>query len=291
MANPINRWQKLLNYIDEHLEESLSSEQLCRLAHFSQFHFHRQFYAQCGLNLADYISRVRFKQAGHLLVFRHQFSITEIALMVGFNHPEVFSRAFKRWSGLSPSSFRAQPPWEFIHQQNQYLNQIRGPFMHSATPIYRVELIQFPTLSLAVLPHRGAPDQLGNSLLDFINWRKQRGLSPDKTRTFNIAYTPLDIEPQTDFRLDLAIELSHQTPLDHPKMERGTLLGGLCARIIHIGDDEGLEPAVLYLYGPWLNENGYALRDSPLFLERKTFYPAVPLHQRETHIYLPLQEK
>ena len=59
-------------------------------------------------------------------------------------------------------------------------------------------------------------------------------------------------------------------------MERGTLAGGLCARIIHIGDDDGLEPAVLYLYGPWLNENGYALRDAPLFLERKTFYPAVP---------------
>ncbi|HMW49159.1 MAG TPA: helix-turn-helix domain-containing protein [Cellvibrionaceae bacterium] len=291
MSHTLTRWHRLLNYIDAHLEETLGSEQLCKLAHFSQFHFHRQFCAHFGVNLADYIQRVRFTQAAYLLAFRHQFTVTEIALMVGFNHPEVFSRAFKRWSNLTPSAFRAQPPWEFIHQQNTQLNQIRGPFMHTDTANYTVELIQFPTLSLAVLPHRGAPDQLGNSLLNFINWRKQHGLSPDKTRTFNIAYTPLDIEPQTDFRLDLAVELSHQVPLDHPDMERGTIAGGLCARIIHVGDDEGLEPAVLYLYGPWLSGHGYELRDAPLFLERKTFYPAVPMHLRETHIYLPLQEK
>jgi AraC family transcriptional regulator len=291
VAKQISRWHRLLSYIDEHLAQPLHSEQLCKIAHFSQFHFHRQFHAQFGVNLADYINRVRFNQAAQLLIYRRQFSLTEIAFMVGFNHAEVFSRAFKRWSGLTPSAFREHPPWQFIHQASIQLNQIRGPFMQSNTAQYTVELIQFPSLSLAVLPHKGAPDQLGNSLLNFINWRKQKGLSPDKCRTFNIAYTPLDIEPQADFRLDLAVELNHQVPLDHPDMERSTIAGGLCARIIHKGDDQGLEPAVLYLYGPWLNESGYQLRDAPLFLERKTFYPAVPMHQRETHIYLPLQEK
>lgn len=291
MLHSLTRWKRLLTYIDEHLHEPMSTRQLSQVVHLSVYHFHRQFFAHFGINLGDYTNRVRLRQAAFLLAYRPHMSITQISFSVGFNNCEVFSRAFKRWSGLSPSAFRAQPPWEFIHQQSQYLNQIRGPIMHTATSNYTVELIQFPTLSLAVLPHRGAPDQLGNSLLEFINWRKQHGFSPDKTRTFNIAYTPLDIEPQTDFRLDLAIELSHQRPLNHPKMERGTLAGGLCARIIHIGDDDGLEPAVLYLYGPWLNENGYALRDAPLFLERRTFYPTVPLHQRETHIYLPLQEK
>jgi AraC family transcriptional regulator len=282
------RWIQLLDYIDAHADERLTTALLCQQLHLSTFHFHRQFNAYFGVNLADYIQQVRFVQASHLLAYRNNTSITHISLAVGFDYVEVFSRAFKRWSGLTPSAFRNQPPWEFIYQQSTHLNQIRGPFMHTITPKYTVELIQVPTISLAVLPHRGAPEQLGNSLLNFINWRKQQGLSPDKTRTFNIAYTPLDIDPQSDFRLDLAVELSPQLPLDHPDMERGAIAGGLCARIIHLGGDEGLEPAVLYLYGPWLNESAYELRDAPLFLERKTFFPAVPIHQRETHIYLPL---
>jgi AraC family transcriptional regulator len=110
VAKQISRWHRLLSYIDEHLAQPLHSEQLCKIAHFSQFHFHRQFHAQFGVNLADYINRVRFNQAAQLLIYRRQFSLTEIAFMVGFNHAEVFSRAFKRWSGLTPSAFREHPP-------------------------------------------------------------------------------------------------------------------------------------------------------------------------------------
>jgi AraC-like DNA-binding protein len=34
--------------------------------------------------------------------------IAEIAAMVGYLDPTVFSRAFKRWTGVSPREFRKQ---------------------------------------------------------------------------------------------------------------------------------------------------------------------------------------
>lgn len=291
MQNARSRWEKLIAYIDEHLEESLRTEHLCGIAHFSVFHFHRQFHAVFGINLAHYIKLLRFKQAANLLVFRKNLSITDIALTVGFDHLEVFSRGFKRWSGLTPSAFRRHPPWEFIHQQDKNLIALRSPFMLKNPSEYTVELITLAPIQLAVLPHKGAPELMGRSLEKFIQWRKQNGLPPDKARTFNIIYCPVDIEPQEDFRLDLAIEYPHTRPLENPAMQRGEIAGGLYARIIHRGDDGGLEPAVRYLYGDWLGAKPYELRDTPLFFERKTFFPMVPMHERETHIYLPLKDQ
>lgn len=291
MHNARSRWEKLIAYIDKHLEESLTTEQLCKITHFSAFHFHRQFHAVFGINLAHYIKLLRFKQAANLLVFRKNLSITEIALTVGFDHLEVFSRSFKRWSGLTPSAFRTRPPWEFIHQQNNAILAIRSPFMHKYPSDYTVELVTLAPIELAVLPHKGAPQLLGNSLEQFIQWRKHNNLPPNKARTFNIIYCAVDIEPEEDFRMDLAVEYQHTKVLDNPQMQRGGIAGGLYARIIHQGDDEGLEPAVRYLYGDWLSANAYELRDTPLFFERKTFYPMVPMHERETHIYLPLKDQ
>lgn len=39
-------------------------------------------------------------------------SLNETAYLVGFSEPAAFSRAFKRWTGVSPRSARDAPPAE-----------------------------------------------------------------------------------------------------------------------------------------------------------------------------------
>jgi AraC-like DNA-binding protein len=34
-------------------------------------------------------------------------SVTEVAFLLGFSEQSAFTRAFKRWSGISPSGYRA----------------------------------------------------------------------------------------------------------------------------------------------------------------------------------------
>ena len=41
------------------------------------------------------------------LLSKHDMQITAIAAVLGYNHPSNFERAFKRWTGVSPSCFRA----------------------------------------------------------------------------------------------------------------------------------------------------------------------------------------
>lgn len=53
----------------------------------------------------DYIRRVRLNKSKALLVSR-QYSIQEVALMVGFSDAKYFSTCFKKQFGMSPSKVR-----------------------------------------------------------------------------------------------------------------------------------------------------------------------------------------
>jgi AraC-like DNA-binding protein len=48
---------------------------------------------------------VRFDKARQLLT-QSALSTSDIALLLGFSELSAFSRAFKRWSGMSPKHYR-----------------------------------------------------------------------------------------------------------------------------------------------------------------------------------------
>lgn len=49
----------------------------------------------------------KFKRAKSLLLYS-TISLTEVSLELGFTHPANFTRAFKRWSEMSPQAYRAK---------------------------------------------------------------------------------------------------------------------------------------------------------------------------------------
>lgn len=58
-----------------------------------------------GVNLSDYVEKVRMDQAA-LLLKHESLTVDEIAARVGYNSSHSFRRAFKRVTGVSPSLFR-----------------------------------------------------------------------------------------------------------------------------------------------------------------------------------------
>ena len=58
-----------------------------------------------GATFAGVLDGLRHKMALHYLGGR-RVSVNETAYLVGFSDPAAFSRAFKRWTGLSPSAMR-----------------------------------------------------------------------------------------------------------------------------------------------------------------------------------------
>lgn len=106
------RMQRVLDRIDQHLDDDLDLEAMSRVAAFSKYHFHRQFTATFGLSAHRYIQLVRMKRASYRLAYQDAQSVTDIAMDAGYDAPDAFARAFRQQFGLSPSSFRKTPDWE-----------------------------------------------------------------------------------------------------------------------------------------------------------------------------------
>jgi AraC family transcriptional regulator len=282
------RFRRVLEHIDAHPDQDLSVEQLSRVAAFSKFHFHRQFSALFGMGVYDYVQLHRLKRASYRLAFRTEQPVLEIALDSGYEGPEAFSRAFKKRVGQTPSEFRKQPQWEPWHQTYQPVGELRSHHMKPTHQAAEVQVIHFPETKVAMLEHHGDPQRIGDSVRAFIAWRKQQGLPPSRSATFNILHDDPSSVPPEQHRFGLCAATDREVAENPQGVVGSTLPGGRCARLRHVGSDDTLAQAVRFLYAHWLPQSGEQLRDAPLFLQRVRFFPDVPEHEAVTDVFLPL---
>jgi AraC family transcriptional regulator len=276
------RFTKVFDYIDRHLDEPLSLDELSRVAHFSKFHFHRQFSDYCGISAMRYIQLVRLKRASYQLVFKPLERITDIALDAGFENPESFSRAFKSAFGQTPSEFRNEPRWQPWSERFQFPARERKTDME-------VKITTFKGAKVAALKHRGAPALLNDSARIFMEWRKSTGLSPvPASQTFGIVYDNPDTTAPANFRFDICGSVTEDVPANPQGVITQVIPEGRCAVVRHVGPHDQMDESIYYLYRDWLPTSGETLRDFPLFFHYLNLIPDTPEHELVTDIYLPL---
>lgn len=279
----VERMEKVCHYIDHHLDEDLPLEELCNVAHFSKYHFHRLFSGYMGISLYQYIQQIRLKRAAYQLVFSQDKSVLDIALMAGFEHPESFSRAFKKRYQQSPSEFRVEPDWHNWHQHHHHIESRKEVAMD-------VEIVQLDAIPVAVLEHRKSPTLIMETVGQFIEWRKQTGLSPvHESRTLGIVYNDPYSVPADEFKFDVAGEVENRIPEDNGfNVINKTIAGGRYAVACHKGSRDVIGETVYFLYQQWLPQSGEDLRDEPVFFDYLNMFPEVPEHELETNVYLPI---
>ena len=277
------RFTRVFDYIDANLEEALSVEQLSRIANFSKYHFLRQFSQYAGMSLFSYIRLLRLKQASYRLAINTHERVIDIALDAGFENPESFSRAFKNTFGQTPTQFRQHPEWQPWSEKYQFPARERSVNME-------VNIVNFSETPVALLQHRAAPALLNESVMKFITWRKESGLSPVNTsKTFGIAYDdPAQTEPEA-FRFDICGSVCGEIPVNPQGVENSIIPGGRCARLRHLGSHDRIDEGAYYLYREWLPESGEELRDFPLFFHYLNLIPETAEADLVTDIYLPLK--
>lgn len=98
-------WVSALNEAVDYMEENLLSQITCDLVaehvYISSFHFQRTFTLLTGLPVGEYIRNRRLSLAGQDLL-ESKNKIIDIALKYGYETPESFTKAFKRFHGISP---------------------------------------------------------------------------------------------------------------------------------------------------------------------------------------------
>jgi len=272
------------DYINQHLDEDFTLEQLAARVHFSKYHFHRQFTAYSGISVFRFIQLARLKRASYYLVFSQERSIVDIALEAKFKNPESFSRAFKSMFAQSPSQFRSLPDWSAWRARLAI-----QPFTIAREEKMDVCIVVREPVKVAIFEHRGSPERVLVSAQQFMDWRKQTGLSPVSTSaTFGIAYDdPSTVKPE-DFRFDIAGAIKGDIPANSFKVKAGMISGGRCAKVSHAGSHDHIEKKIHYLYANWLPQSGEIVRDSPCFFHYINLIPHVEEHELITDIYLPL---
>lgn len=102
--------KKSLVYINEHLSEKLTLDDLAKSANMGKTNFSVAFKRVTGMTVWDYILNSRIEFAANYLVEKgDDLNITEIAMISGFNNVAHFTKTFKRIKGNTPREFKKNP--------------------------------------------------------------------------------------------------------------------------------------------------------------------------------------
>jgi len=96
--------QRLLQYIDDHVNTPVEVPLLAQVARLSESHFKARFKREIGVPPAEFWLRKKIEKATVLLKNRN---VTEVAFELGFSSSQYFATVFKRYTLVSPSRFHA----------------------------------------------------------------------------------------------------------------------------------------------------------------------------------------
>jgi AraC-like DNA-binding protein len=94
--------QRVLHYIEKHLNEPVHVPRLAEIARLSESRFKTRFKREIGVPPAEFWLRQKIEQAAILLKNRN---VTEVAYELGFSSSQYFATVFKRYTLISPSQF------------------------------------------------------------------------------------------------------------------------------------------------------------------------------------------
>ncbi|MGI6359042.1 MAG: helix-turn-helix domain-containing protein [Bacillota bacterium] len=94
----------ILGYIQSHLGESLSLDQLGSEFYLNKYHLGRLFKQATGFTVNEYIIHCRILRARELL--RQDLSIQQVGVQVGFPNASHFIRTFKQLVGTTPKQYQ-----------------------------------------------------------------------------------------------------------------------------------------------------------------------------------------
>jgi len=252
--------EPLLSRLRDGLDGDLALADLARAFGASPFQFHRKFSRAVGETPRKHVERLRLERAAYLLAVA-EARIVEIALEVGFDSHEAFSRAFRRWSGRSPTAWRREAKaWQVARMQRN--RQCKGDGCsftdvwfetHPATPMLAIRRLG----PYADLNAEEARDPYFRQIED---WAKARGLPLGPARWGLFPDDP-NLTPPRLQCADLCIPVRTSVAGD-ACVRCQELPGGLFGKIGHFGPGSTVAQAYRQLADA-IRRSGHAFQEAP----------------------------
>ncbi|QVY61861.1 helix-turn-helix transcriptional regulator [Cytobacillus gottheilii] len=127
--------KKVIAYIEEHLHEPITMDDIAEEAGFSKFHFHRIFQSSVKMSMTEYIRQRRLANASAALLYSDE-RIIDIAFYYQFESQEAFTRAFKKMYQLPPGQYRKLMRDMVKNKEESSMeeNQLKGWFISGSDP-------------------------------------------------------------------------------------------------------------------------------------------------------------
>ncbi|NLI59872.1 MAG: AraC family transcriptional regulator [Clostridiales bacterium] len=98
---------KIVDYIEKNYKKDIGITDIADYLGFSYSHVRKIFKDKTGRNIVDFINSLRITEAKNLLT-NSDLCIKELALLVGYNNDQTFTRIFKKLEGVTPGEYRVK---------------------------------------------------------------------------------------------------------------------------------------------------------------------------------------
>ena len=107
--NEISKIDMAKIYIDQnYYKEELNLDLVAENAGMSKYYMCKEFHKKYGITPGQYLKEVRISHACRLLTTNIDYTMQDIARMVGYSNNNYFGKVFKSTKGVSPDKFKKQ---------------------------------------------------------------------------------------------------------------------------------------------------------------------------------------
>ena len=273
----IQRINKVVAYINNHLDETLDLKTLANEAALSDFHFHRIFKALKGEAIGGYITRLRLEATARLLRYT-ALTIEEIAFNIGYETPASLSKAFKKQYGISPTEYRTNKDTYIMKKE------IINPDLALKAP----KIVTLEPKNLIYVALTGAYGSLDYGKAYEQLWAviKAQKLFTKGIESICISYDDPKITEGSLQRSDVCLAI-HKPATPQEEVSCKTLAGGKYAVFFYQGCYENLSQ-VYDTAVRWVIDQQYTLREEPFFEKYLNDARRTPKEKLKTEIYIPI---
>ncbi|WP_281883376.1 GyrI-like domain-containing protein [Paenibacillus sp. YYML68] len=285
--NEMQSVARAIAYIESHLTDEMTVEQVAAEAGYSPFHFHRIFTAVTRSSVSEYIRGRRLTYAAYDL-FHTSLRIIEIAVKYHFSSQEAFTRSFQRMFSITPGQFRKQKHMKdtlFRAMEKKPLDELGLRHIREGMTL-EPEILSVSELTLVGLEIRGLASEHIQELWSSF---RQRAAELEHSRVHpSIFYALIELtglKEEVSYTACVEVGREGRTP---DGMATKVLPSATYAVFSHKGTVERIPDTFQYIYSAWLPKSGNIRLNQPEFARYDHRYLG-PMHEAsELDIYIPI---
>ena len=279
------RFYRAVGYIERNLDRPIRLNEVAAAANYSPYHFSRMFKAMTGDSVTEYVRRRRLTVAADRLLADGEISLMQLALDVGFESQESFTKAFKSMFNVTPGNYRKnKDPMRLLY---------RDPYGHSEHIhlSYQLEkepeIITRPGMKVVGMAHNFVDRDLSLKEV-WSGFKPEMDGVPNRVGKlgFGIYEAYYEAGEEVGFTYWCAVEVNNFDEVPEGFQAR-EIPEQQYAVFLHRGPLPNLHKTLKYIWGSWLPKSKYEYVSSP----ELEIYPAnyvATEKDAELQLYIPV---